>query len=157
MSALPLVSRVTSAESLSGLFGRLGLAFDLIPDPLRSRWHGPRDAYLARSIVNVNLVYHSLLSVYGLVETLSPFAYYREGGEYHTPWGDHDLRPTAELVFAGASAPAVDAAVARSLGVDPKGPAYLRLAEQRLGPWREGLEVEPPAELLAVLRGESPA
>lgn len=145
----PLVSlaRLKGGWSLS-----LKNLFGLIPDPLRSRWHGKDDADLARSIVNINLVYHALFRVFGLVETLTPFALYGEGGEYHTPWGDYELRPAAGVVFAGASLPAVDAVVARACGVDPAGLEYLQLAEGRLGPWREGLGVEVPAEVLAALR-----
>ena len=145
----PLISlaRLKGGWSLS-----LKNLFGLIPDPLRSRWHGPKDADLARSIININLVYHALFAVFGLVEALTPFALYGEGGEYHTPWGNYELRPEAGVVFAGASLPAVDALVARACGIDPAGLEYLQLAEARLGPWREGLGVEVPTEVLTALR-----
>lgn len=42
--------------------------FGLIPDPLRAWWHGPRDRWLGRSIVDINKVYHSLFKVYGICE-----------------------------------------------------------------------------------------
>lgn len=131
--------------SLKNLFG-------LIPDPMRDRWHGPRDRDLARSIVNIATVYHALFCMVGLVETLAPFPAYHPGGQYHTPWGDYDLRPAAGVVFAGRSLPAVDAAAARAWGDDPAGLAYLQLAEGRLGSRQEGLEVDVPAEWGAALR-----
>jgi len=149
LAGCPLLSlaRLKGGWSLS-----LKNLFGLIPDPLRSRWHGPRDADLARSIVNVNLIYHALFRVFGIVEALTPFAYYRQGGQQHTPWGDYDLCPAAGVVFAGGSLPAVDAAVARACGTDPAELEYLRLAEARLAPWRDGLRVELPPEWVAALR-----
>lgn len=131
--------------SLKNLFG-------LIPDPMRDRWHGPRDRDLGRSIINIGTVYHALFGVVGLVETLAPFAAYHSGGRYHTPWGDYDLRPAAGVVFCGESLPAVDAAAALAWGADPAGLEYLQIAEGRLGSWREGLLVDVPAEWRAALQ-----
>lgn len=133
--------------SLKNLFG-------LIPDPLRVRWHGPGDRDLARSIVNINLVYHALFRVVGLVETFAPFSLYRQGGAHHTPWGAYDLMPAAGVAFAGTNLPAVDAAVARAAGAKPGELKYLQLAEARgLGAWAEGLQVEVPADLASALAG----
>ncbi len=128
--------------------------FGLIPDPLRSRWHGPRDRDLARSIVNVNLVYHALFRMVGMVETFTPFSLYREGGAYNTPWGTYDLIPGVGVAFAGSNLPAVDAAVAQAAGVRPEELGFLQLAEARgLGDWRKGLHVEVPADLAEALSG----
>ncbi len=132
--------------SLKNLFG-------LIPDPFRDRWHGAGDRDLGRSIVNIATVYHALFPAVGLVETLAPFALYGAGGQYHTPWGDYDLRPAAGIVFCGRSLPAVDAAAARAFGADPAKLEYLQLADGRLGCWRDGLAAALPARWEAALQG----
>ncbi|HPL29896.1 MAG TPA: hypothetical protein PLG21_17750 [Anaerolineae bacterium] len=151
LAGCPLLSlaryKPTWSLSLQNLFG-------LIPDPLRDRWHGIRDRDLGRSIVNIATIYHALFRTVGLVETLAPFPVYHPGGQYHTPWGDYDLRPAAGVVICGTSLPAVDAAAARAFGADPAQLEYLQLAEGRLGNWREGLGAAMPPEL-AELRGLS--
>ncbi|MDI7276129.1 MAG: DUF362 domain-containing protein [Anaerolineae bacterium] len=152
LAGSPLLSlgRLKGSWSLS-----LKNLFGLIPDPLRDRWHGPGDRDLARSIVNINLIYQALFEAVGMVETFAPFALYRDGGQYHTPWGDYDLIPAAGVAFAGTNLPAVDAAVAHALGARPEEIEYLRMAEARgLGAWADGLQVQVPPELLAALTGQ---
>lgn len=48
--------------------------FGLIPDPLRPWWHGPKNSRIARSIIDVNKVYHALFNVYGVCEALNTLA-----------------------------------------------------------------------------------
>jgi hypothetical protein len=45
--------------------------FGMIPDPIRSWWHGPKNSRIATSIVDTNKVYHSLFNVYGICEALN--------------------------------------------------------------------------------------
>jgi uncharacterized protein (DUF362 family) len=49
--------------------------FGLIPDPLRSLWHGPKNSRIASSIVDFNKVYQSLFNVYGICESLYTAAF----------------------------------------------------------------------------------
>lgn len=56
--------------------------FGLIPDPLRPRWHGPNHSRIARSIVDINKVYHSLFNVYGICEALNTMGISHPDGEF---------------------------------------------------------------------------
>jgi len=65
--------------------------FGLIPDPLRSRWHGPNDEWLGRSIVDVNKVYAALFRVYGICEALHYATLSDPEGDVKVPWGSYSV------------------------------------------------------------------
>ena len=56
--------------------------FGMIPDPLRSWWHGPNNNRVTANIVDINKIYHSLFSVYGICEALHTMAYVDPEGKY---------------------------------------------------------------------------
>jgi hypothetical protein len=58
--------------------------FGMIPDPIRSWWHGPKSKKTASSIIDANKVYHSLFNVYGICEALKNTAYHNPEGEYRS-------------------------------------------------------------------------
>ncbi len=58
--------------------------FGMIPDPIRSWWHGPKSKKTASSIVDINRVYHSLFNVYGICEALKNTAHHNPEGEYRS-------------------------------------------------------------------------
>ncbi len=56
--------------------------FGMIPDPLRSWWHGPNNSRIATSIVDTNKVYHSLFNVYGICEAMNTTAVPHPEGKF---------------------------------------------------------------------------
>jgi len=58
--------------------------FGLIPDPFRPWWHGPKNSRIARSIVDVNKVYHALFNVYGICEALNTLGVPHSEGRFET-------------------------------------------------------------------------
>jgi len=56
--------------------------FGMIVDPMRPWWHGPGNSRIARSIVDINKVYHSLFNVYGMCTSLFETAVAHPEGEF---------------------------------------------------------------------------
>ncbi|MEW6233357.1 MAG: DUF362 domain-containing protein, partial [Chloroflexota bacterium] len=108
----PLISLArlkTGSFALKNLFG-------LIPDPIRLPWH----EYLGEAIVEIVAIYGSLFPTVGVVEGIYRTTLYREGGYYHTPWGDYDVMEGPGIALAGRDLVALDASAFRLLGLDPE-------------------------------------
>jgi hypothetical protein len=58
--------------------------FGMIPDPIRSWWHGPNSKKIASCIIDVNKVYHSHFNVFGICEALKNTAYHNSEGEHRS-------------------------------------------------------------------------
>lgn len=56
--------------------------FGLIPDPMRSWWHGPNDTRIASSIVDINKIYNSIYNVLGMCTSIEKTAISDPNGEY---------------------------------------------------------------------------
>ena len=80
-------------KGIRGTFPSLSMknVFGLIPDPLRSWWHGPNDEWLGRSIVDVNKVYAALFRVYGICEALHYATLSDPEGDVKVPWGSYSV------------------------------------------------------------------
>jgi uncharacterized protein (DUF362 family) len=71
-------------------FGRLKMyasftfknLFGMIPDPLRAWWHGPKNDRVTANIVDINKIYYSLFSMYGICEALHTMARTNPDGKY---------------------------------------------------------------------------
>lgn len=61
--------------------------FGLIPDPMRSWWHGPNDTRIASSIVDINKIYDSIFSVIGMCTSVEKTAISDPNGEYVGEYG----------------------------------------------------------------------
>ena len=59
--------------------------FGMIPDPARPWWHGPNGSRIARSIVDINKIYHSLFNVYGICEALNIMSFQHPEGNFSLP------------------------------------------------------------------------
>ncbi|MDI7250732.1 MAG: DUF362 domain-containing protein [Bacillota bacterium] len=124
---ISLAKLKTGSWSLKNLFG-------LIPDPLRSRWHGEGGRMLGRSIVDIAAIYRALFPVVGIVEGIYETALYRSGGRYHTDWGDYDVVEDAGLVLAGWNLVTLDCCAARAVGsLEMGGRSFARIGEQVFG------------------------
>ena len=107
--------------------------FGLIVDPMRSWWHGPRDRWLARSIVDVNKVYASLFDVYGVCEALRCATVSRKDGMVKVPWGSYDILEGLGVVALGPHLVSLDAVLCGLIGVDPGEVSYITLGEEAFG------------------------
>ena len=54
--------------------------FGMIPDPLRSWWHGSGHHMAAQNILDINKVYHSLFAMFGICEAIWELAYIHPDG-----------------------------------------------------------------------------
>ncbi|MCW4027292.1 MAG: DUF362 domain-containing protein [Candidatus Bathyarchaeota archaeon] len=84
--------------------------FGMIPDPLRSWWHGPKNSRIATSIVDINKVYHSLFNVYGICEALNTTAFpHPEGKSEGTYTGKYNITEGLGVVAFGRDLVSLDA------------------------------------------------
>ena len=74
---------------------RLGISnlFGLLPQPLRSPWHGPNITYFASVCCDVARLYGSLFPLFGLVEAFAWAVRWDRKGLYRSRWGNYDLVP----------------------------------------------------------------
>ena len=95
----PLVS-LGKVKGIGGKFPSLSLKnlFGLIPDPLRSWWHGPGDARLGESIIDITRVYASYFPLYGVCEALREATAMNPQGAVKVEWGRYDI--VRDLGFA---------------------------------------------------------
>jgi hypothetical protein len=83
--------------------------FGMIPDPLRPWWHGPNGNRIAKNIVDINKVYHSLFNVYGICEALTTSAYTDPGGAYEGVYtGRYNLADGTGFIFFGRDLVSID-------------------------------------------------
>lgn len=107
--------------------------FGLIPDPLRSWWHGASDKWLGRSIVDINKVYAGLFKVYGICEAIRYGTVDRAEGEVKVPWGSYDIVEDLGVLAIGRHLVSLDAILCALIGVDPDRVSYLKLGEKAFG------------------------
>jgi hypothetical protein len=131
LAGAPLIS-FGHVKGFGGNFPSLSLKnmFGLIPDPLRSWWHGPKDNRLSQSIIDATKLYASYFPLIGVVEALSSYTIPDPSGEVKTPWGDYRVGKGEGFVACGKSLVELDAIVSGLIQVDTAKVGYLGLAEQ---------------------------
>jgi uncharacterized protein (DUF362 family) len=107
--------------------------FGLIPDPLRSWWHGPNNQWLGRSIVDIIKVYSALFKVYGICEALRHAIVSCPEGEVKTPWGSYDIVRDLGVLALSRDLVSLDAVLCGLIGTDPEKISYLSLGEKAFG------------------------
>jgi uncharacterized protein (DUF362 family) len=127
-------------KGIRGTFPSLTMKnlFGLIPDPLRSWWHGPNDEWLGRSIVNVNKIYTALFKVYGICEALHYATVSDPKGEVKTPWGSYNIAKNLGVLAFGRNLVSLDAILCGLIGVDPEKVSYIKLGEEAFGFYNRG-------------------
>ena len=130
----PLIS-YGKVKGIGGAYPSLTLknVFGLIPDPLRSWWHGPGDGRLADSIVGVAKVYDAFFDLYGVCEAIKAATLSHPEGEVEAPWGNYDIARDLGVVALGPSLVALDAVLCGLIGVDPEKVSYLERGEEAFG------------------------
>jgi uncharacterized protein (DUF362 family) len=107
--------------------------FGLIPDPLRSWWHGPKDEWLGDSIVDINKVYASFFRLYGICEAIKQVTISHPEGKIEVPWGRYNIIGDLGVVALGGDLVSLDAVLCGLIGVDPEKVSYLQKGEKAFG------------------------
>ena len=114
---------------------RLGIAnlFGLIPDVLRTAWHGPNMAHFAHVCCDVAKLYGCLFRVYGMVEGLHAAVRWNRHGLYRSRWGNYDLIPNPGLVTFSRDLPVADVLASRLQSRRVDDSTFFRVVRQELG------------------------
>jgi len=123
----PMVS-LGRVKGYGGEYPSLSLKnmFGLIPDPLRAWWHGPDNARLDQSIIDITKLYDSYFNLYGVNEAVKTLVATDPEGEVRAPWGRYGVRPGHGLVTHGPNLLELDAVTCGLIDVDPGKVTYLR-------------------------------
>jgi hypothetical protein len=121
--------------AISNLFG-------LIPDPLRSAWHGPNITYFARVCCDLAKVYGALFPLSGLNEALFSAVRWNRKGLYRSRWGNYDLISNAGYVAASSDLATADILASRLQGQDVNRSAFFDVVRAELG-WDESAATDP--------------
>jgi len=127
--------------SLSNLFG-------LIPDPLRSEWHGPNITHLAQVCCDLARLYGVFFPIYGIVEGLHSAVRWDRRGLYRSRWGNYDLIANPGLAVLSEGVVAADALASRLQGQDVRRSAFFDVVARELGLAEELCERPLPQEWL---------
>jgi len=122
-------------KGIRGTFPSLAMKnlFGLIPDPLRSWWHGSNDEWLGRSIVDINKIYATLFKVYGICEALRHATVSDPQGEVKVPWGSYSIAKNLGVLTFGRHLVSLDAILCGLIGVAPERVSYIKLGEEAFG------------------------
>lgn len=122
-------------KGIQGTFPSLTMKnlFGLIPDPLRSWWHGPNDEWLGSSIVDINKIYAALFKVYGICEALHSVTVSDPEGEVKVPWGSYSIAKDLGVLAFGRDLVSLDATLCALIGIDPEKISYIKLGEETFG------------------------
>ncbi|HUS77191.1 MAG TPA: DUF362 domain-containing protein [Patescibacteria group bacterium] len=136
----PMIS-YGKVKGIGGYFPSLTVKnmFGLIPDPLRSWWHGPNDSRLSPSIVDMTKVYASLFRLFGICEAIKNVTISRPDGEVKVPWGSYDIVRDLGVVVLGPDLVSLDAVICGLIGVDPEKVSYIELGEEAFGEYDRSL------------------
>ena len=142
----PLIS-YGKVKGIGGTYPSLALKnlFGLIPDPLRSWWHGPDDRRLADSIVDIAKVYASFFDLYGVCEAINTVTVSNPMGEVKTAWGNYDIVRDLGVVASGPDLVTLDAVLCGLIRVDPEKVGYLKKGEEEFRPYERDLVEESRA------------
>ena len=84
--------------------------FGMIPDPLRSYWHGPNNCAVAQNIVDINKIYHALFDLYGVCEALFSLPVLDVNGQHEGIYsGKYTIHDGTGFVATGRNLAALDA------------------------------------------------
>jgi len=123
----PMVS-LSRVKGCGGEYPSLSLKnmFGLIPDPLRAWWHGPDNARLDQSIIDITKLYASYFNLYGVNEAVKTLIATDPEGEVKVPWGRYSVKPGHGLVAHGPNLLELDAVTCGLIDVDPGKVGYLQ-------------------------------
>ena len=114
---------------------RLSVAnlFGLIPDVLRTAWHGPNLTHFARVCCDLAKLYGCLFRMYGMVEGLHAAVRWNRRGLYRSRWGNYDLIPHPGLVTFSRDLAVADMLASRLQGGRVHDSNFFQVVRQELG------------------------
>ena len=121
--------------AISNLFG-------LIPEPLRSSWHGPNLTYFAQVCCDLAKLYGSLFDLCGVNEALFSAVRWNRQGLYRSRWGNYDLIGNTGIVTASRGLVAADILANRLQGQDVNRSAFFEVVKAELG-WDSAVAADP--------------
>jgi hypothetical protein len=121
--------------AISNLFG-------LIPDPLRSSWHGPNVTYFARACCELVKLYGALFPLSAINEALYSAVRWNRKGLYRSRWGNYDLIANAGYLAASSSLVTADILASRLQGQDVNRSAFFDVVRAELD-WDESAASDP--------------
>lgn len=107
--------------------------FGLIPDPLRSWWHGPEDSLLSQNIIDINKIYTTFFNVYGLCEGIFSAIVSNPKGSIQVPWGNYDIIENLGIAAFSNHLVSLDALICGIIDINPSQVEYIRLGEEIFG------------------------
>ncbi len=107
--------------------------FGLIPDPLRSWWHGPNDTMLSQNIIDINKIYATFFNIYGLCEGIYSTVVSNPLGSIHVEWGNYDIMENLGLAAFSNNLVFLDALICGLIGINPLNVDYIGLGEEIFG------------------------
>jgi hypothetical protein len=111
--------------SISNLFG-------LLPDTLRSAWHGPNITYLARVCCDLAKLYGALFDLAAVDEALYSAVRWNRRGLYRSRWGNYDLIGDAGYITASRGLVSADILASRLQGQDVNRSAFFDVVRAEL-------------------------
>lgn len=121
--------------AISNLFG-------LIPDPLRSAWHGPNITFFARACCDIARSYGELFPLIGINEALYSAVRWNRKGLYRSRWGNYDLISNAGYIAGSRNLVTADILASRLQGQDVHRSAFFDVVRAELG-WDERAASDP--------------
>ena len=127
--------------------------FGMIPDPCRPHWHGPENARIARNIVDINKIYHSLFNMVGICEALSVTGIPDPQGEYEGTYsGRYNVIEGPGLVVHGRDLVSLDGMLLELTketinNVHSVNQVPIDLAEQEINPIDQSAVVQAKAQV----------
>jgi hypothetical protein len=116
--------------------------FGLLPDVLRSSWHGPNITYFARAACDLAKLYGALFNLCGVDEALYSAVRWNRRGLYRSRWGNYDLIGDAGYVTASRGLASADMLASRLQGQDVNRSAFFDVVRAELG-WDASAAQEP--------------
>jgi len=128
---------------------RLSIAnlFGLLPQPLRTAWHGPNITFFARVCCDLARLYGTLFEPFGAVEGLDAAVRWERDGLYRSRWGNYDLVTRPDLLCLSRGLPTADVLASRLQGQDVRRSAFFDVVRSELG-FADELATAPIAEAL---------
>lgn len=107
--------------------------FGLIPDPLRSWWHGSKDKYLNQSIIDTIKLYNSYFKIIGICEAINTYTISDTNGDVKTPWGSYNVGIGKGFFSCSGNIVELDAVLSALIQVDPQKVGYIKQSEPIFG------------------------
>jgi sirohydrochlorin ferrochelatase len=124
--------------------------FGLVPEPLRTAWHGPDITYFAQVCCDLAKLYGSLFPLCGINEGIYAAVRWNRQGLYRSRWGNYDIISNSGYAAAAPNLVAADILASRLQGQDVARSAFFDVVRAQLG-WDEPAATGPLPQPLRIL------